>query len=61
THEVDLLLPVAAVLIGAALGHIVASRPLAAEGERLYNARRTSPAARSDEEQAEEDPVGEDQ
>ncbi len=38
-HEFDLLLPIAAFLIGAAAGHVVASWRLAGEYERLYQAR----------------------
>lgn len=38
-HEFDLILPPVAVVIGAALGHIVASSRLAEEYERLYKGR----------------------
>lgn len=38
-REFDLLLPIAAFLVGAAAGHVVASWRLAGEYERLYQAR----------------------
>jgi hypothetical protein len=39
TRQLDLLLPPIALVIGAAAGHIVASRQLAGDYERLYKAR----------------------